>query len=79
MSFEQAREIAGDADEIRVLYEPKKINARPIGHTHWYYLEIECEGELIDAALMRISVDHDGMVMRVDHWGFDLPPGNGTQ
>jgi hypothetical protein len=73
MPIGKVRLILGRPDLIRTLYEPKVWHPKQIGKTYWYFIEVHDKGDFINAKLVRVSVGHDGKVLRVAYWGFSLP------
>lgn len=72
MSPANVKAILGDPDEIRPLYEPVIKNGKVIGYTYWYVIRrLVANGSVNDKkeVLVRISLDLDDRVSRVDAWG----------
>jgi len=69
MTTQDIHRLMGKPDQVRVLYEPKIKNSKQIGWTHWYLIRREREQDVTEK-IVRVSVDLDGRVTKVDHWGF---------
>ena len=68
-SPEQVISLLGEPDEIRPLYEPKYPKAQRIGTTYWYFLAKPTERN-DRTSVVRVSVDLNRTVTKVDRWGF---------
>lgn len=74
MSPAEVISILGEPDEIRRLYSASTGNEKHIGYTYWFVIRRAVENGSVNErqeALVRISFDLKGRVMKVDHWGFD--------
>lgn len=76
MSLVDVREILGEPDEIRPLYERATKRPKTVGQTYWYVLRRRvAHGSHHERqeAVVRVSFAADGVVINVDAWGFDSP------
>ncbi len=74
MTAQQVKSLLGEPDEIWPLYEPKPLESKQIGYTHWFLIQRRTDKgseKDKDEKLVRISYDLNWKVLRVDHWGFD--------
>lgn len=74
MSPTEVKSILGEPDEIRRLYSASIGNEKHIGYTYWFVIRRAVENGSVNErqeVLVRISFDLKGLVMKVDHWGFD--------
>lgn len=72
MTVADVERLLGKPDETRPLYEPEIKNPKRIGTTYWYLLEMEQPRETPGEhpeKLVRISLDLDGRIIGLDHWG----------
>lgn len=66
--------ILGEPDEIRRLYSASSGTKKHIGYTYWFVIQRAVENGSVNErqeVLVRVSFDLIGLVMNVDHWGFD--------
>ncbi|MDH5218269.1 MAG: DUF3862 domain-containing protein [Gammaproteobacteria bacterium] len=71
MDINQVKEILGEPDEIKDLYEPKIKTSKIVGFTYWYLIQrIKSTGGQNERneKLVRISFELNGAVIRVDRW-----------
>lgn len=71
MNVENVKEILGEPDEVRGLYEPNKTARNPIGFTYWYLIQrLKESGSQAekDEKLVRVFFGLNGKVNRVDKW-----------
>jgi outer membrane protein assembly factor BamE (lipoprotein component of BamABCDE complex) len=74
MTPEQVKSLLGEPDETHPLYEPKILNPKQIGNTHWFIIQRKTAKGSVkdkDEKLVRISYDLNWKVIGIDHWGFD--------
>lgn len=74
MPSAKVREILGEPDEIRPLYERTTKRPKTIGQTYWYVLRRRVahgSDNERQESVVRVSLDADGVVMSVDAWGLD--------
>jgi hypothetical protein len=74
MTSKQVMQLLGEPDEISPLYEPKILEPKQIGYTHWYLIQRKTDKGSQndrDEKLVRISYDLHWVVMIVNHWGFE--------
>lgn len=66
-----ACKLLGQADEIRVLYEPKAYKPKAVGFTYWYvYRRGQTANHQTDQVI-RISTDNQLTITKVDSWGYE--------
>ena len=71
MSIVQVKDILGEPDEVRDLYEPNKTATDPIGFTYWYLIQrLKESGSQAEKGekLVRVSFGLNGKVSGVDKW-----------
>ena len=77
MSSEDVQQLLGEPDEVRPVFEPRILNSRLIGYSHWYVIRrLAKSGSVNDKneALVRVTYDRSDRVTRVDDWGLDDAP-----
>lgn len=74
MTIDEVQKFAGAPDSILPLYEPQMKTPQQIGKTFWYFIRIDAPDRRADAALVRVSTDLNGMVTKLEHWGFEPAP-----
>jgi len=74
MTPDQVKNILGEPDEVRPLYEPIVKNAKQIGYSHWFVIRrMVKDGSQNDRqeSLVRVSYNFQNLVTAVDSWGLD--------
>ncbi len=74
MPSAKVREILGEPDEIRPLYERATKRPKTVGQTYWYVLRRRvAHGSHNERqeSVVRVSLDTDGVVIGIDAWGLD--------
>lgn len=66
-----ACKLLGQADEIRVLYEPKAYKPKAIGFTYWYIYRRGQTANHLNDQVIRVSTDKELIITKVDSWGFE--------
>lgn len=74
MASSDVRNVLGEPDEVRKLYDPNinLKNREPIGYTWWFIIERKVEsGSVNEKAekLFRVSFDLEDKITQVDSWG----------
>ena len=60
-------------DEVRDLYGAQKLRPKVIGKPYWYLIQRKVESGSVnerDKKLVRVSFNLQGIVTKIDHWGF---------
>ena len=74
MTPTDVRNVLGEPDEIRKLYDPNISlkNREPIGYTWWFIIERKVESGSVNEKvekLFRVSFDLEDKITQVDSWG----------
>jgi outer membrane protein assembly factor BamE (lipoprotein component of BamABCDE complex) len=73
LTYKQVKNLLGQPDEIKPLYQPKIKNPKQIGTTYWYIIQRTKENGSVkekNEKLVRVSFSLSGKVTQIDHWGF---------
>lgn len=69
---EQVKEILGEPDEVRYLYEPRIKMGKKIGYTHWFVIRRLVKSGSVndrDESLVRVSFNFEDKVTAIHSWG----------